>query len=795
MFRNYIKVALRSLSRQKGYAFINVTGLAIGLAAFALIMMYVHFHWSYDRFNQDTDRLYRMVEIQQWGPEDVHVAVTMGALAPALMEDFPEIEAATRVRRISDRLFQVNDIREYESVIYVADDQFFNIFSFPLIHGTTENLLAEPSQIVLTEKLAMKYFGRTDVIGETILVQNKSELRVAAVMADPPSNSHIRPDCIIAWQEFVKDSPNLESWWTNHLATYFKLIPGADIESVNAKLPDFIAKYRVSEDPDYKESMKMYAQPMLDMHLHTTHIKYDTNPDKTDANVLTMLVAIAVGIILLACINFMNLATARSMRRAREVGLRKVVGAMRIQLMLQYIGESMLLSLLALLPAFVLVELAGPHMGTLLGREDINFHLFNNPWMSGGMLATALVVGILSGVYPAFVLSAYRPVRVLKGRVDSLRKGAFLRRALVVMQFSLSILLLIGTGIIIQQIHYLRNKPLGYDKNMVVVIPIGSEQIRERLDALTTELKLDPSIENVSLSNSIPSSGRSSSGMRPADTPEDRDYVINVNYVDENFVPVYGMEMAMGRNFNADLASDSMGMIINETAYRQFGWDTIDGKYIRFINDEKRPVVGVVKDYHFRQLSIQIEPLVLMFYPTSIWAANVKLVDGNVPATLDRIRKIWDGLYPEYPFEYSFFDERIERQFEEYKRAQGILLIFSSIAILIASLGLLGLASFMANRRTREFSIRKVLGASPITLISLISREFVILLSIASLIAWGTAYLIAEKLLAHMPYHAPLHWSIFIEGALLAMVFAMLTVSGQAARAASVNPADALRHE
>ncbi len=794
MFSNYLKIALRSLWRQKLYTAINIIGLALGIAVCAIILMYIRDELSFDRFHANADRIYRVVEIQNWGHAVNHVAWTMVPLGPAMVDEFQEVDKAVRIFRVGRSVISYGDVHFNESDIHVVDPEFFEVFSFPVLSGNPVESFRESNNAVLSESFAHKIFGDANPIGETIVMDNRHEFVVAGVTEDPPEQSHISYNMLISFQTILDMGWVQESWGNNTLATYLLLNENADPEELSSKLTVINTKYRGHENPE-EDMMQFYIQPMLDMHLHSAHIDYDINPKKGDIRYVYLFLLIALAVLSLACINFMNLATARSMQRAREVGLRKTVGALRSQLVGQFLGEAVIIAMIALLPAMLLVEMAFPLFETLAGRP-LSTHLYQSPLLLGGLALLTLLVGILSGTYPAFVLARFRPVEVLKGRLEHNRGGVKLRRLLVILQFTISILLIIVTGVVFNQIQYMVHKPLGFNDDHILFTYFTDETTRENGPLFRDRLMNESSVLSVSLSRSVPGTGRSQSYFSPEGMPEGDHWMVPHNSVDPNFIPTIGLELVAGRNFDPARPADSSAIIINEAAVRDLGWEDPIGKVIRTGDGETEfPVIGVLRDYHFYGVNRLIEPLILFRGQENYRCLAARIHPDNVSQTVERIEEIWNEINPNNPFIYRFVDENFEQWYSETRRNQNLFATFAVLAICIACLGLFGMAAYTTQRRTKEIGIRKVLGATQLGIAALMSSEFAVLVLISTVLASGFGYYFMREWLTNFPYAMHLSPWLFVGAGGLALLVALITVSWHAIRAAGMNPVKSIRYE
>jgi putative ABC transport system permease protein len=816
MIKNYLIVALRNMRRQKIYSFINLSGLAIGMACCVLILLFVQYEWSYQRYHENAYNIYRVERDINF--QDIHgtYPVTAHPYAHALKSDFPEIKEAVRIWPSETDYLDQNHQYNRGYFIY-ADATVFDVFTWPLIQGNSETALIDPYSIVITEGIAERYFPDEDPIGKTLTMQwgKDYDFKVTGVMNNVLENSHFTFDAIASYSTLnsILGEEELGIWFSNSIYTYLLLQKNANPQELESKLPDWQEKYvgnRARElmgpEADINKFCIIKLKPLTDIHLYS-HLEHEIQPN---GNVTTVYIfsAIALLILLIACINFMNLSTARSLNRAKEVGLRKVVGAERGRLILQFLSESILLSFIALFFAIILIEILLPVFNSLTGI-DLKIAYLKNILIPVGFLVIAIIVGLLAGSYPAFVLSAFQPISVLKGKFKSSSRGATLRKGLVVLQFSISITLIIGTLIVMSQLKYLRNKQLGFNKEHVVVIPnYDANLLPTNMEVLRNEMLNDPAIISVGTSSRIPGNRRFGDTMfRKSKTGDAMEDMVNIqNFeVSQEFLTTIGAEIIAGRNFSRKFPTDtSGGYIINEAAAKKIGWESpeiaVSKEFGRatginpvVYTDGK--IVGVVKDFHFKSLHQKIEPVVMECDPKADSYILVRIQPGNILETLSFLEDKMRQFSPTYPFEYFFEDEYFNNLYRSEERIQEIFGYFTFLAILIACLGLFGLASFTTEQRRKEIGVRKVLGASLANIIFLLTKEFLKWVIIANLIAWPIAWWILNKWLQNFAYHIDIEMWVFVISGGIALVIAVITVSYQAVKAAFNNPIEALRYE
>jgi putative ABC transport system permease protein len=799
---NYFKIAIRKFRKQKAYSFINIAGLAIGLAACLLILLWVKDELSYDKFHEKADRIYLLALSDEIGGASSDLAVTPFAAAPAFAAEIPEIETCVRLFEDSPMAVVEGDKFELKDV-YFTDPEFFNVFSHSFLEGNGQTALTSPGSLVLTEETALKLFGRTDVTGRTINFNNEYDLKVTAVVENVPANSHFQWNGLVSLST-VADRPDIrpymEDWFRIGGWVYVLLKEHASASAVEAKMEEVKLKSIGEQLRQSGSKMDFWLQPITDIHLNS-RLEGNIGPSG-DIRYVYAFSLIAIFILVIACINFMNLATARSAGRGKEVGLRKVMGARRGNLISQFLGESILLSVIASAIALVIVSLTLPAFNRLAGKAISPASLLGG----GSVLALAgliLLAGILGGSYPALFMSAFRPASVLKGNVGRGAKRASFRSVLVVFQFSISIVLMAGTWIVLGQTRYMKTQNLGFDKHRILVVNMRAEKAAlGGVAALANDLKADANIGEVSLTSGVPGRIQTYMVVNMEGRPERESFVAGVIWSDFDFIKTYGIPLAAGRDFSRSFTSDSGGVfLINETAARRTGWSLeAVGKKIGFDPDNTMEIVGVMKDFHFGSLKDPIEPLVIrLASPQEIIPRarflSIKLRQGDLAATLASVKTKW-GERSERGFDYFFADENFDSLYRNEERIGRIITVFAAMAIFVACLGLFGLASFSAEQRTKEVGVRKVLGASEAGLATLLSKEFLKWVLVANAIGLPAAYLIVGRFwLANFAYRTNPGILVFIAIAGLSLMIALLTVSWQAVRAAVANPVDSLRYE
>ena len=791
MLTNYVKMALRHFKRQKGYAFLNVSGLVTGIVCCLLIVLYVQDELRYDRFHENTDRLYRVTAVRGMPGELTASANTALPIGPALQVDFPEVLEAVRARRLFDPILQHQGVRFTERRVYAVDSTFLEVFSFPLLRGDPATALDRPDAVVLTETAARRYFGDADPLGKTFTYRNNDTvvtLTVTGVLQDVPSNTHLHFDVLLPLRPFAG---RFADEWTVFLQNYtYLLLPeGTDPGSLEAKLPGFVARHvGLEADSDYTYQLRV--QPLTAIHLHS-HLANEAEPNGNITYVYLFSV-IALFILLIACINFVNLATARSSQRAREVGLRKVIGARRAQLIRQFLGESMLLGLCAMLLALLALEAVLPVFNVFTGKALALHYLDSSPLLLV-LLGIVLFIGLAAGAYPALFLSAFQPVAVLKGTRHSHR--SFGRQSLVVFQFALSIILIICTGVVFDQMQFVRSKDLGFDKEQIAAIPIDTE-VGAQAESIKAALLRHPNVVAASASMLVPSIELWTYGVRIEAT--DEPLTLGTYLVDYDFLDTYGMEITAGRWLSPESGTDAReAALINEATARRLGYASPEealGVRLVWAGQRTVTVIGVVKDFHVVSFHEQIEPMLFLMDP-EYYYLSVRLRAGDLAATLAFLETTMTTFAPQRPFEYFFVDERFDALHRADLQLGQTFGAFSLLATLIASLGLFGLAAFTAEQRTREVGVRKVLGATVTSIVLLLSKDFTRLVLIALVAAAPLAYLAMHRWLDDFAYRVEISWGIFLLAGLAALTVAFLSVGYQAIRAAVKDPVDSLRYE
>lgn len=785
MFRHYLVVGVRSLRKNAGYSFINIAGLAFGLTAFILIFLWVRNELSYDRFNERADQIYRVVENQYYANNDVFpVAVTPGPLGPYLKETYPDITNATRLMQ-TNFLLRSGELA-FNEFGMMADAAFLEIFTLQFLQGDAKTALSKPDNIIITEKLARKFFSNEDPIGKIFRVQD-NDFVVTAVIRDVPENSHLQFNHLFSFEAYKKFGWNfLENWNSNACYTYVVLREEMNHQDVTPKIKDAVQKH---EEVTYK--VDIYLQPLTSIHLHS---KFTADiGGHGDAQYVYIFSIAGIFILLIACINFMNLSTARSANRSKEVGMRKAIGAQRIQLIRQFLAESILLSFIALGIALVIVQLLLPAFNTVSGK-NLGFNLLSNDMLPALLLIT-LITGIIAGSYPALFLSGFKTVNVLKGTLKTGRNAVLFRKALVITQFCISILLITGTLVVYNQLDFIRNKKLGFEKKNI--LSFRSLSTRTLNENFKNELLASKSVTAVTRANgNLTYVGSSGSSFDWEGKEPDKEVLLHTLSVDHDYLKTFHIELAQGRDFSKDIASDSSAVILNEEAIRQMGIENpLNKKFSStFGEGASFTIIGIVKDFHFKSVHEKIEPLV-MFNNTRFGSFYVRVNDTNIQQNLEEIEATFKKFAPDQPFEYTFLDDDFDRLYRAEQRTGTIFNYFAFIAIFISCLGLFGLVMFTTEQRTKEIGVRKVLGASVSSVVSLISVDFIKLILVANLIAIPGAWYLMNRWLDSFAYHVNIHWVTFAVAAISSLIVAWLTMAYQSIKAAAANPVKSLRME
>ncbi len=796
MFGNQIAIALRHMSRQRGYTAINVLGLAVGLVCAILIFLYVRYELSYDRYHEKADRIYRVTLNDS--------ARSPRELGPVLQADFPEIRQFARLLpTLGTWIMKHEDRIYYEKNVYWVNKELFDVFTFPLVRGDPDHALEAPYTVVISEDTARKYFGDEDPMGKTIIADNGYMLlTVTGIMENIPKNSHFHADFLISlasgYDKF-RWSGNAQIWYNTLFYTYVVLPEGHPPSETQNKLPGFVEQHI---DADFLEDLgrfELTLQPVTDIHLYS-HLENEPGAN-TDISYVYILSAIGLFILVIASVNYVNLSTAQFAHRAREIGMRKVLGASRGQLMRQHLGESVLMTIVALLIALVAVYFLAPYFDALLGQPVTSFHALHSLWWFA-MPAVAVFIGLLSGAYPALVFSSMRAIPGLKEGQPHQPGGAWSRKILVIAQFVISIALIIGTGILFSQLNFIQDRNLGFKKDQVIVIPTVEDvavNYQPWKDALLQHTGVDGVSQAITLPGLFGTVGRSSTGtIQRVEDPDHVRHDVQGFQAAVDFVETMGIELLAGRTHRGAFRNDAEweNIVINEAALRVLGWERPEeaiGRQVRFASGYTQTVVGVVRDFHFRTMHLEIEPLVI-FHGTGLHLV-VRIQPEDISSTLEFIEGTWSEFFPDFPFAYTFLDDDIDRLYRNEMRIGYFFGVFALVALILTCLGLFALVSFTVERRMREIGIRKALGASVRRLLALLSGEFVVLAVVANVFAWPATWLIMSRWLENYAYRIEVGWGIFFASGGVALAITLVTIGYHVTRTAYTSPAEVLRSE
>ena len=808
MISNYLKIALRNLLRQKSYSLINIVGLAVGIACCIVIMLYVQDELSYDRFNANAARIYRPTLVGKINGHDIVSASSPADMGPTLLKELPEVIAYTRMRNFGTAILSCGDKAFSENRFMEVDSSFFDVFTVHFLEGSSKTSLTQPNSVVLTASMGKKYFGRTDPIGKTLTLNKTLSWTVTGVVEDWPRNSHFKFDFLGALSTFG-DSRN-PTWLSNNYYTYLLLQKGVNLADFHKKLDDEVTKYA---SPQLKSSAGMtleqfraagnsygYAlQPLASIHLYS-HLDYELEPN-SDSVYVYIFSAIAFAILLIACVNFINLATARSEKRAREVGIRKTLGSDRSRLVGQFLAESILLSIISVVLAVVLVELALPFINQLAGKQ-MNLNLTGGFLPALQLLLFAAAVGIMAGSYPAFYLSSFNPVEVLAKDARGRSGKSLLRSGLVVFQFAVSIILLVGTLVIYAQLRYMQAKDLGFDKEQLIVIDRAND-LSGRLKAFEDELRSNASIVSVTNSTAVPGRQRGDGAYVLVGTSGNQLEDLREMLCDYDFAGTYRLPMLEGRFFSREHLSDTAAVVVNAAVEKTYHATNVSGRYLTSpgptLKDAKQfQIIGVTKDFNFQSLHDPVHPLVIHFLTGNNFVGyflTVRIKPGNIDGTLSFLNETWKKYAGNEDFTWNFLDQNLTSLYAAEQRTSTIAAVFSALAIFVACIGLLGLAAFVTERRTKEIGIRKVLGASVSEILRLLSTQFAKWVLIANVIAWPVAYYVMDKWLQDFAYRVNIGLWVFVVSGASALIVSFLAVGVYAIGAATTNPVEALRYE
>lgn len=796
MLKNYLKIAWRNITKQKFYSFINILGLTIGMTCCFLIFMYVKFELSYDSFHEHKDHIYRLVTDVKTPTEVIPAGITSMPMAPNLKQDFPEVKEAVRIN-LTNMLVLVGENKYQEDEIAVADSNLFKVFSFPLISGNSRTALSEPFNVVLTESAAMKYFGTTNVIGKSIQIGGSQyTVKVTGVMKDVPENSQLPFNMVFSMATYKALGDNFDNWGGFGVNTYLLLEKGVDPLKLESKFPAFMEKHVGEMMKKQNMYYTLHLEHLKDVYLHSN--RRDNRVSQGSITNVYIFSFVALFIMLIAVINFVNLATARATERAREVGVRKAVGAFESQLTFQFLCETLVLSLFAFVLSVVLCQLLLPGFNILTGKE-----IASNIFLTGTVgifLLIAICVGLLAGIYPALVLSSYKPVVVLKGAFSNSNKGLFLRRGLVVFQFVITIILIAGVIIIHYQLHYMQSRDLGFKKDQQLVVEFSSiDAMKEKWPQIKREVAAITGVTSCSFSSAIPGMSHNSAytnmELKSGDMQASN---INLYFVDYDFLKVYDVKVLAGRGFSEQMGTDStQAMVVNEATVSSLGYskpeDIIGKKFSQWGREGK--VIGVIKNFNYHSLRDEVAPLSLRIEPWGYMPMTITISPSKLKTILKDVEAVYNRYAPDGRFNYFFVDESFDRQYKADYRFGRLVLTFTVLAIFLATLGLLGLISYIVIQRTKEIGIRKVLGASVGSILFLLSSDFLKLVVIALLVATPLAWYLMYQWLKDFAYRIDIQWWVFILAGSVAVVLALVTVYIQTVKTALASPVKSLRTE
>ena len=787
MLKNYLKIALRNFRKQKVFSIINILGLTVGITVLILIALNIKFEYSFNNFHKNSDRIYRVaVSAEREEKSSGESYIFVPPIGPAMLKDFPEVENFVRFSTNRTAYFTYqNESYKVENITY-SDSSLFKIFSFKLLEGNPQTALVNPYSILLTENTASTIFRNENPIGKTIFINGKP-FDITGIIRNPPPNSDIRFNSIISFSTLYRDPNNWMGWnGGNQYITYILLKKNASAGEVDKKFTGFLWQYINKDLAKVGIKYSAYLQPLKDIHL-----TYNLDSVSLRQNIY-IYSAIALFILLIACANFINLSTAKGSGRAREVGMRKVLGARRKSLISQFLSESVLICLVSLILSLMLVELLLPWYNNLIGKHLALSELFDSNFLFF-LFALLVITGLVAGFYPAFFLSSYKPASTLKGNIFKGKQKQILRQSLVILQFVISIVLIISTLVIQNQLDFIRTKNPGFNKENIVVVPLTNTELKTKYQTFKSELKRIPGIVDASASSDVPANGFTSNGYFPEgyDSP----LMVHVIDVDEDFLKTFNIKIIKGRNFEIGIQTDKDKYIINQSLAKYLNWKNPINKLIR--RNGSHRIIGEVQDFNYASLYYNIEPLIITHHP---WQdqfdyVSVKINAGNIPGTLNSIQQTWNKFSPGIPFEYFFLDQTFDQIYKSDIRSRQVFFIFSILAVCVALLGLIGLASYSVESRRKEIGIRKVLGSSVRGIIILLNKEYSKWILIANVIAFPAAYYIMSKWLQEFAFKVDINWLIFIVAGGLVFILALLVVGIQVMKAALINPVESLRYE
>jgi putative ABC transport system permease protein len=793
MFKHNVKSAWRYLRHNLSYSLINLIGISIGIAVCLLIGIYIQNELSFDKYHKNANRIYRLAEKEQsasyWNNG---IAKIPGGWGPGIAENLPEVQSMCRFTFFGNALFENGKEKIYEQGGFYADSSVFEIFSWPLSKGDQKTALVQPRSMVLTKSFAEKYFGTDDPLGKTLTVDNKTPYKVTGVMEDVPLNSHFRFDFLASMSSYSRAGVDIRADWKvwSQFYTYLLLKPNASSASLLLKTKKLLAQHLYDT---LAASISPILQPLTNIHLHSD--LYREMAANSDIKYIYIFGSLGLFIIIIACLNFINLAIAQAAKRMNEIGIRKANGASIKSLLIQYLGEAFMLIILATLIAVVLASLALPFVNNILATK-LSFQWNHNITLIIGLLILVVTVGLATGIYPAIMLATFKPLQIIKNKSSA--SGHFIfRKTMVVLQFFITTALIIAALVSNKQLQFIQNKKLGFDKDQVVIIPFNDPATAKHVDAIKEQLKQIPGVESISASGNTVGGSDYGIPAHIVGIPKDQQPQMRCLVVDEDFLGTYKMQLASGRGFSEEMPSDSSAYLINEEAASQLGFNNPVGQLMEMpaIGRKAGPIIGVVRNFNFKSLHEKISPLYLMIQKGWFNEFSVRIKTGQISNTLAIIKSKWSSIEPAYPFTYTFLDETFSNMYHSETRTATLVRIFSFLAIFIACLGLFGLFAHSALQRTKEIGIRKVLGASVTGIVALLSKEFIGLIGIATLFAFPVSWWAMNKWLQNFAYRTPLEWWVFLIAGMIAIFIALLTISFQAIKAATANPVKSLKTE
>lgn len=791
MLVNYLKVVLRSSFKNGTTFIVNFLGLTVGIVSSLLIFIYVNHELSYDRFHKNADHIFKVLSIDEaLGVNNNLVGITIPALAPGMKNEIPGVENIVRINSSGKTLVKYDDNTLYSERLIYSEPSFFEVFDFELAKGDPETCLEKPNTAILTESMARKVFHDEDPIGKIFSADGTDNLEVTGILKDPQDPSHIEFEIIVSMNPSPSDSNSiayLGSWQNISQSQYVLLKNPSEKEGIVVEMDSLLRRH------DAPEFWHATLQPLNEVHLYSNEVLFDNfNRNKGDIKYVKSLSLIAIIILLIACFNYMNLSTARSAKRAREVGVRKTAGATRDKLIFQHLSEAIIQVFLALVVSLAIIEIINSHYHVV--NTSILKYLINNPISLIYLAALVIVLGLLSGIYPAMVLSSYKPQIVLKGKFETGKKGLWLRRFLVTTQFIATFIMIVGIIVVVSQLKYTLNKDKGFNDSQIVNIELNNQEVRDNYDALKIEFEKISGIKMIANSGSMPGLGFGRTGMRPEGSNEEENWIVSIMSMDENYIPLMNMKIKEGENFRQDMSNEPLPIIVNESLIKAVGWESGLNKSLALGQTETK-IVGIVKDFHFTSMRHQIEPIMLIYRAGANRVMSVKINENNIKETLVEMKKVWDSINIGIPFEYTFYDESFRNLFEKEEDFSRMFLRFTLLSVFVAILGLFGLAAFSAEQRTKEIGVRKTFGATTKQMILLQSHEYVRLIILAILISSPIAFLLMQGWLRDFVYRIKLDIIPFILASLIILLVTIITVSIQSFKAARRNPADTLKYE